>query len=668
MKRLLLLSIMMAAAICQASASERTIVKPEHIYQNMLVRLRTDSVTMTNTATVFYLHLTNRSENAFFFSHDTCLKDMKGRTYPLRQLISDLALQPDEPRTFDDIGKNVLDVQLVFPPLPADVTEVDMIDPQFYNHGIFGIRLDGNPLPPFQLPKDVEVQLKDIMAVQDTLPKVDFRFGWATIKGHLMDYRPGMCSKMTLVLRRLNYTQHQIGDTLCAQVSPTGDFTFRLPVAHITPISLTFEPQSRGMGIAYVGPDTETEVYFNMREINVRYMFSKDNNTIFYVTKGPLAQLANELNEHFFFYDIDFIVKYFVNMFKTKEEYDRYREILAMLPTKQLKLRMAELDTMKVEEQWSPAMKELVRLYWQIQTVMRVFTTPPKDLENEAYESPKAKERLIAWQRDAVVAELESFERLVNDPKIIYCPDLSDLLRFYIDVNTLLPAFIDRERMVWKLQDQMSKEFRLLNSDEIEETLANLPPAYGQLVLTWQDKYREEHDWLATKEIVGDTLQDIPDSLVFQTLCERYRGHTVFVRFWLFYNPVLANNVVLPLQKELADLDIVWVNVYVYNSNQKLNRAGWEDADRLRYFTKLQGEHYYYSMPYRTDRLKDLYKTMGINNSTDAYCIVSPDGRIVRNSDSMPVPIWWMNNQDFLGIRHCLLQTAKPKNSRGQVP
>ena len=174
MKKQLLILIAMAAAICQASASERTIVKPESIYQNMLVRLRTDSVTMTDTATVFYLHITNRNENAFFFSHETCLRDMKGRTYPLRQLISDFTLQPDEPRTFDDIGKNVLDVQLVFPPLPSDVTEVDMIDPQFYNHGIFGIRLDGNPLPPFQLPKDVEVQLKDIMAVQDTLPKVDY--------------------------------------------------------------------------------------------------------------------------------------------------------------------------------------------------------------------------------------------------------------------------------------------------------------------------------------------------------------------------------------------------------------------------------------------------------------------------------------------------------------
>lgn len=661
MKRLLLLSIMMAAAICQASASERTIVKPEHIYQNMLVRLRTDSVTMTDTATVFYLHLTNRSENAFFFSRDTCLKDMKGHTYPLRQLISDLALQPDEPRTFDDIGKNVLDVQLVFPPLPADVTEVDMIDPQFRNHGIFGIRLDGNPLPPFQLPKDVEVRLKEIMAVQDTLPKVDFRFGWATIKGHLMDYRPGMCSKMTLVLRRLNYTQHQIGDTLCAQVSPTGDFTFRLPVAHITPVSLTFEPQSRGMGIAYVGPDTETEVYFNMREINVRYLLSKDNNTIFYVTKGPLAQLANELNEHFFFYDIDFIVKYFVNMFKTKEEYDRYREILAMPPTKQLKLRMAELDTMKVEEQWSPAMKELVRLCWQIQTVMRVITTPSSELYDAAKESPEAKEKLIAWQRDAVVAELEAFDRLIKDPKMVYCPDLSEFLDFNVNVNTLFPPFIEREKTVRKLQDRMSREFMLLDSNEIVGTLANLPPTYRQLLLAWQNIYREEYNKLDGKEIVGDTLQGIPDSLVFQTLCERYRGHTIFVRFWRGVDPTLLNHVILPLQHELSDLDIVWVNVYNSDLNLKSRYAGWDNANWLRYFTKLQGEHYYFNQSSRMDRIKDLNKTMGISNSLDAYCIVSPDGRIVRNSDSKPIQIWLTGYQDYLGIRHCLLQTASPR-------
>ena len=660
MKKQLFILIAMAAAICQTSASERTIVKPESIYQNMFTCLRTDSVIMNDTATVFYLHIARRDENAIFFSHETCLRDMKGRTYPLRKLFSDFALQPDEPRTFDDIGKNVLDVQFVFPPLPVDVTEVDMIDPQFYNQGVFGIRLDGNPLPPLQLPKDVEGRLKEIIAVQDTLPKVDYRFGWATIKGHLMDYRPGMCSQITLVFRHPGLLPHQHSDTLCAQISPTGNFTFRLPVTHITPISLTFEPLNRGVGIAYVGPDTETEVYFNMREMNNRHMYLKKYSTILYVTKGPLAQLANELNEHYFYYHVDFNEKYFKSIYTDGEEWEHEKAVRAMLPTKQLELRMAELDTMKVEEQWSPAMKELVRLCWQIQTFRRVSTTPPRELNNAANESPEAKEKLIAWQRDAVVAELDAFERLIKDPKMVYCPEISDFIDFNIDIGTLLPDFIAREKTVWKLRDQMSNEFRLLDIDEIAETLANLPPAYQQWLLAWQNIFREEYNRLDGKVIVGDTLQGIPDSLVFQTLRERYHGHTIFIHFHRYVNPEIVYNVILPLQSELADLDIVWVNVYNSNIDLKHKYAGWDNAKWLRYYTKLQGEHYYYNMTSRMDWIKDFNKTMGISKSLDAYCIISPDGRIVRNSDSTPESIRFIQ-LDFLGIRQCLLQTATPR-------
>ena len=670
MKRLLLLSMMVVALICQVSASERTIIKPEHIYQNMLARLLTDSVTLSDTATIFHLHILERDEVFVFFSHETCLRDKEGRTYPLRRIISDDGLKPDEPRTFEDIGKNAFDAQFVFPPLAADVKEVDMIDPQFYNQGIFGICLDGNPLPPFQLPKDIDDRLKEIMAQHDTLPEVDYRFGWATIKGHLMDYRPGMCNQMTLALRHSSLNP---SDTLCARVLPTGDFTFRLPVAHITPVFLIIDPQQRGMSIVYVGPDTETEVYFNMREINYRYMNGKpNNNTILYATKGPLAQLTNELNEHLLsYYNIDFIVKYFSNMFRSEEEMNRYIEICAMPPTRQLELRMAELDSMKVEEQWSPALKELVRLYWQIRTMMRVKTDPPKELETEATKSSEAKERLIAWQRDAVVAEIEAFERLIKDPKMIYCPDLRDFFKLNINVNTIFPAFIDHEKAVWRLREHMGCQFDLLSVDDIAETLANLPPAYRQLVLTWQDKYREEHDRLAAKEIVGDTLKGIPNSQVFQTLCERYRGHTIFVTFWQSYIPYFVRSVILPLQRELGDLDIVWVNVY--NSHWKLNPVGYENAYRLRYFTKLQGEHYYYNMSSSAENhyydmssnaewLKDLYKPMGVTNYPmgEAYCIVSPDGRIVRNSDFTPEPLSWIH-QDFLGIRQCLLKTASPR-------
>ena len=75
MKRLLLLSMMVVALICQVSVSERTIKKPEHIYQNMLARLLTDSVTLSDTATIFHLHILERDEVFVFFRHETCLRD-----------------------------------------------------------------------------------------------------------------------------------------------------------------------------------------------------------------------------------------------------------------------------------------------------------------------------------------------------------------------------------------------------------------------------------------------------------------------------------------------------------------------------------------------------------------------------------------------------------------
>ena len=649
MKKTLFLLIVATAATCRLAASDRIIIKPESLYQNLLFRLRTDTVSLSDTATVFSMHV-SRDEEVFFLSSETCLRDMKKRSYPLRHIISDYGFRPDEPRTFDAIGKNNFDIKLVFPPLPVDAKEVDLIDPQYYSHGIFGIRLDGTPLPPFKLPDGVEERLKDVMAVQDTLPSVEYRFGWATIKGQLLEYKPGMCDQITLVSARPGSLPHAHDDTLSVQVSPTGSFTFQLPVAHVTLVSLTFEPSQQSVrGIVYVGPDAETEVYFNMREINHRLITGRHgSNTILYVTKGPLAQLANELNQHLHFYRLDF---------NHPEEWNRYKEIQSMMPTKQLEVRVADLDTMKTDEQWSPAMKELVGLFWRMNEFLLLHMSPPQGLEEEARESAEAQQRLIAWQRDAVVAELDSYERLISNPKTLYCPDLSYLLSA-INYSALLPDYIFYEKTVHKMRREMDWYFNLLDPDEVADNQANLPLAYKQLVQAWQNIYRREREQLAVKEIVGDTLKDVSYSVVFQTLCNRYQGHTVFIRFWRNYNPDFINHVVLPLQRELADLDIVWVNVFNSSLDVRSKYAGWDPVTRLRYFTKLQGEHYYYEQSGRSDQISALNKTMGIEGTKEAYVIVSPDGRIVRNSSTPPSPVRWMESQDYLGIRQCLRKTA----------
>ena len=50
-----------------------------------------------------------------------------------------------------------------------------------------------------KLPEGVAERLKEIAQIQDTLPDVDYRFGWAIVKGHILDYHPGMVKEMTLL-------------------------------------------------------------------------------------------------------------------------------------------------------------------------------------------------------------------------------------------------------------------------------------------------------------------------------------------------------------------------------------------------------------------------------------------------------------------------------------
>ena len=659
MKRLLLLSFLIVSASAQTLASTRIIEKPEFLYQNSFGLLHIDSVTMSDTATVIDLFVLWH-RNLLFFSRETCLRDMKGRTYPLRQIISDYNLQLDEPKLFKEEVIRQSTIKLVFPSLPADVAEVDMIDPLYYNRGLFGLRLDGSPLPPLRLPDGVEEQLTKVMAVQDTLPAVDYRFGWAAVKGHLLEYRPGMGSQITMIIGHTSTWPTRHCDTLCAEVTPSGDFTFRLPVAHVTPVMFELL-QEDTRGIVYVGPDTETEIYVNMRELAYRRFHKKANlASNLYVTKGPLAQLANELNQHLFWYRLDFDEQHFNTVFHNMKEYEHFNEIRAKLPTQQLEIRMAELDSLKVEQQWSPAMKELVRLYWQLKTAQIIRFAPSNELEKEAKDSPEAQKQLIAWQRDAVVAELNTYKQLINNPKQLYCPDFIFLINNNNNINTLLPDFVANEKKLWKLRQQMD-DFLLLDSDEMSDQIANLPPAYRQLVLEWQDFYRDERERLEEMPFDCDTLslQGIPDTLLVQTLRERYQGHTLFILFWENCTPGFFKNVVLPLQREQTDLDVIWITVYSYLPKPN-NYTMSSYARLLRYGLWPQGKHYYCNLSSRVDRVLALYKTIGLSKVVvNPFCMISPDGQIVSNNEKIDKMGW--PEIAYLFIRHGLRQTAKEK-------
>ena len=492
-------------------------------------------------------------------------------------------------------------------------------------------------------------QSSEILSKQDTLPNVEIRFGWSTIKGHMMEYQTGMAKEITLLI---GSSPDRFSDTLCAQVSSSGDFFFRLPVTHITPIILELPADSilphTARGFCFVGPDEETEVEIDMSELNYRYKNCKAASpTMVYITQGPLAQLANEMNRHTFWRKPDFEEKYYRPIVNSAEEWAPIERIRKMLPSRQVEVLSQELDTIKPDPDWSPALTELAQLNGKLRKVLQMNFYPPKQIEDE--------EKRQAWERDAVVAQMLSVRKFMNNPKQLFCPDFSNAKEL-IHINTFLPNFLANERTAQELVKQMAY-FYLLDSVEIADHLVNLPSAYQQWVLEWQKIYRKEHDRLATKQIVIDTLQGIPDSLIIPNLQQRHHGQIVFVHFWQCFNAKFVRDVVLPLQNELADRNIVWINILT-GTNSKSKSFYDQYANWLRYGTKLKGTHYYFNMPSQNIRLEKICKSMGIDKITlTPYCIISPEGKILRNNNTKPKQLIPSEYHDlYLDLRQCLLQ------------
>ncbi len=70
MKRILLIVMMAASSMWQMVAAERTIIKPESLYQNLLARLYINSVSLSDSATMFSMQV-SKNEMTFFLSSET---------------------------------------------------------------------------------------------------------------------------------------------------------------------------------------------------------------------------------------------------------------------------------------------------------------------------------------------------------------------------------------------------------------------------------------------------------------------------------------------------------------------------------------------------------------------------------------------------------------------
>lgn len=153
-----------------------------------------DKVVLSDTATVLYIKAFYHPKQWIRISGQSFLKDNNGETYALR---SGIGIKPDTEFWMPESGEG--EFRLVFPPIPASATSIDFSEGDNVQGAfkIWGIQLKGKALPELLLPQEAIVHKIDI---NDELPEPKIEYKDATIKGRILDYRPGLVSKIVPII------------------------------------------------------------------------------------------------------------------------------------------------------------------------------------------------------------------------------------------------------------------------------------------------------------------------------------------------------------------------------------------------------------------------------------------------------------------------------------
>lgn len=631
------------------------------VYRGHDETARLKAVERNDTATIVELQMGSYLWKRF--DPTVCLRDERGRQYFIRSIEGDYNIRIGQHFTAPKKGDFI--VRLVFPSLPKRVRTIDLTETGGRGEwGFYGIRIDGNPLPPLVLPKELERKLSTMSAASEALPIPKMHFGMATVRGHLLEYRPGMKEQVCL---RIGASSYQIKspwscDTVLANVLPSGDFIVQVPLTHLSPIDIPLGNQNV---FFYAEPDRETELYINMREVSRRRQFGSDSisTPLAFVTSGPLAQLSTEWNQ----LKPTVIEQWLELETQARCLADSLLKEPFAISIQQLEKHLMNFFTCHtVSREGSPQMKQLLAIndssmavHFISGTLQKVTREREKMRNANRPANGATQEEFDQWRRewgdpwiDADTVEMEHIKiymRQLQTPRQLLCPSFYDrTLRFIQQLPMLLPEIFDVELRTRTLQGLQMDKLTPIDSLQQEQELKALPQAYRNYLKYFSDKLARLSE--GNRHRTGYTIHDLipPNlewdergkkekqlmSLTIDSIIAPYRGHPVYVQMWnsspIDYGSRLNRYAVIPMQKRLADSQAVFVFIdfsFSYQPAWKLQIA------------QLRGEHY--PLPSQIV-YQNIVKQLTDDFTDYVYMVFDAEGRRVYpatcNGNSLSVP------------------------------
>ena len=629
------------------------------VYRGHDETARLKAVERNDTATIVELQM-----GSFLwkrFDPTVCLRDERGRLYFIRSIEGDYDIRIGQ--HFKAPKKGDFMVRLVFPPLPKRVRIIDLTETGGRGEwGFFGIRIDGKPLPPMALPKELERKLSTMSADSDTLPIPQIHFGMATVRGHLLEYRPGMKEQVCLRIGASTYQIKAPCDTVLANVLSSGDFIVQVPLTHLTPIEIPLGDQDV---FFYAEPDRETELYINMREVSRRRRYGSDSISapLAYITSGPLARLSTEWNQL-----KPTVIEQGIELdTQARSVADSLLKEPFAISIQQLEERLMNFFVCHAaSHDGSPQMRQLLAIndsLMALHFISGILQSVTREREKQRNANRPAngatQEELDQWRRewgehwiDADTIEMEHIKlymRQLQNPRQLLCPPFYDrIMRFLQQLPVLLPELTDNELKTRTLQGLQMDKLTPIDSLHQEQELAALPQDYRNYLkyfseklarLTEENRHRigyTIHE-LIPQHLEWDEAQKLEEqlmSLTIDSIIAPYRGHPVYVQMWnsspIDYGSRLNRYAVIPMQKRLVDSQAVFVFIDFSFSYQ----PAWKQQ-----IAQLRGEHY--PLPSQIV-YQNIVKQLTDDYTNYVYMVFDAEGRRVYpatcNGNSLSVP------------------------------
>ena len=203
MKRFSWIMGLILCVVCTVQAKDRVIERPPFLAWSSS-NIEVDKIVMSDTVTTVYIKAFYRPKYWIKIASGSFLKDEKGALYPIRKGVG---ITLDKEFWMPESGE--AEFQLLFPPIPANVTSLD------FSKGAVIHKIN----------KKAE------------LPVPEFAYGKATLKGQVTGYQKDMPSSGQLRLndpiRWLNYAEE-------VTIKEDGSFQVQTDVITVTPATLVF--------------------------------------------------------------------------------------------------------------------------------------------------------------------------------------------------------------------------------------------------------------------------------------------------------------------------------------------------------------------------------------------------------------------------------------------